>query len=88
MIFRSGAADICYSAGVPTGNFRGWGHRRYNTTRGCWNPVRRGLLKRPEDWKWSSFHECVFPAVAEARHQPPLRIDRVRIPADGPEFVS
>jgi len=46
------------------------------------NPLRRGLLKRPEDWKWSSVHEYVFPALPEARHQPPLRIDRVRIPAD------
>jgi len=46
------------------------------------NPLRRALVKRPEDWKWSSVHEYAFPAVPEARHQPPLRIDRVRIPAD------
>jgi putative transposase len=46
------------------------------------NPLRRGLVKRPEDWKWSSVHEYAFPALPEARHQPPLRIDRVRIPAD------
>jgi putative transposase len=46
------------------------------------NPLRRGLVKRPEDWKWSSLHEYAFPALPEARHQPPLRIDRVRIPAD------
>jgi putative transposase len=46
------------------------------------NPLRRGLVKRPEDWKWSSVHEYAFPAVPEARHEPPLRIDRVRIPAD------
>jgi putative transposase len=46
------------------------------------NPLRRGLVKRPEDWKWSSVHEYAFPALREARHQPPLRIDRVRIPAD------
>jgi hypothetical protein len=46
-----------------------------------WNPVRRGLVKGPEDWKWSSVHEYLFPAVPEARRQPPLRIDRVRISA-------
>jgi putative transposase len=46
------------------------------------NPLRRGLVKRPEDWKWSSVHEYAFPALPEARHLPPLRIDRVRIPAD------
>ena len=46
------------------------------------NPLRRGLLKRPEDWKWSSVREYAFPALPEARHQPPLRIDRVRIPSD------
>jgi hypothetical protein len=46
------------------------------------NPLRRGLVKRPEDWKWSSVHEYAFPARPQARHQPPLRIDRVRIPAD------
>jgi hypothetical protein len=27
-------------------------------------------------------HEYAFPAVPEARHQPPLRTDRLRIPAD------
>jgi putative transposase len=42
------------------------------------NPLRRGLVKRPEDWKWSSVHEYAFPPRPEARHQPPLRIDRVR----------
>jgi hypothetical protein len=47
-----------------------------------WNPLRRGLVKRPEDWKWSSVHEYAFAALPEARHQPPLRIDGVRIPAD------
>jgi putative transposase len=28
-----------------------------------WNPLRWGLLKRPEDWKWSSAHEYTFPAA-------------------------
>ena len=21
-----------------------------------WNPMKRGLVKRPEDWRWSSCH--------------------------------
>jgi len=46
------------------------------------NPVRRGLVARPEEWKWSSVQEYGFEKMADARHKPPLRIDRVRIPAD------
>jgi hypothetical protein len=46
------------------------------------NPLGRGLVKASEDWKWSSVHECAFPARPQARQQPPLRIDHVRIPAD------
>jgi len=46
------------------------------------NPLRRGLVKAPEDWKWSSVHEYAFPALPQARHETPLRIDRVGIPAD------
>jgi putative transposase len=47
-----------------------------------WNPVRRGLAARPEEWKWSSAHEYGFENMAGAQHNPPLRIDRVRIPVD------
>ncbi len=44
------------------------------------NPVRRGLVKRPEQWKWSSFPEyagadaaeqekrCGLPAAGRAGH--------------------
>jgi len=46
-----------------------------------WLP-RRALVERPEDWKWSSVHDYAFRALPEARRQPPLRVDRVRIPAD------
>ena len=21
-----------------------------------WNPMKRGLVRRPEDWRWSSYH--------------------------------
>jgi putative transposase len=47
-----------------------------------WNPVRRGLVARPEEWPWSSVREYGFEKMADARHVPALRIDRVRIPAD------
>jgi hypothetical protein len=47
-----------------------------------WNPVRRGLVARPEEWPWSSVREYGFEKMAAARHEPALRIDRVRIPVD------
>jgi putative transposase len=46
------------------------------------NPVRRGLVKRPEDWKWSSVHEYLLEQRAGTSGGLALRIDRVRIPAD------
>ncbi len=46
------------------------------------NPVRRGLVARPDEWRWSSVQEYAPPSMADPRHEPPLRIDRVRIPAD------
>ncbi len=55
------------------------------------NPVRRGLVEKPEDWKWSSIHEYV---ISETRAEesgkecrPPqsfvLVIDKVSLPTDG-----
>jgi putative transposase len=46
------------------------------------NPVRRGLVKRPEEWKWSSFPECAGVGAAEEQTRCGLTIDRVRLPAD------
>jgi putative transposase len=46
------------------------------------NPVQRGLVKRPGDWKWSSVHEHALQGVAHTWRGPRLRIDRVRIPAE------
>ena len=46
------------------------------------SPVRRGLVARPEGWKWSSVHEYGFEKMADAGHAAALRIDRVRIPAN------
>jgi putative transposase len=46
------------------------------------NPVRRGLVSHPEDWKWSSVHEYGPGEGASPFGNPALRIDRVRMPAD------
>jgi hypothetical protein len=40
------------------------------------------LVTRPEEWPWPSVSEYGFEEMADARHEPALRIDRVRIPAD------
>ena len=42
------------------------------------NPVRKGLVKQPEDWRWSSYNNFALDkAVVEAC---PIRIDYVRLP--------
>lgn len=46
------------------------------------NPVRGGLVKRAEDWKWSSVHEYGGMSAEEQERRCGLRIDRVRLPAD------
>jgi hypothetical protein len=46
------------------------------------NPVRRGLVKRHEQWKWSSFPECAGVDAAEQQSCCGLTIDRMRLPAD------
>ncbi len=46
------------------------------------NPVRRGLVKRPERWKWSSLAEYAGVDAAEQEKRRGLTIDRVRLPAD------
>jgi len=40
------------------------------------NPVKRGFVKKPEDWLWSSFHSYGGPGPI------PLRIDILDLPAD------
>jgi putative transposase len=40
------------------------------------NPVRRALVERPEQWKWSSVHSYL------GRHQAFLPIDRVQLPTN------
>jgi len=45
------------------------------------NPVRRGLVEQPEQWRWSSYCEYAGRDVAEQECQCGLKIDRVRLPA-------
>jgi putative transposase len=43
------------------------------------NPVRKGLAKRPEDWRWSSCNN--FALEKERVAACPIQIDYVRMPA-------
>ena len=47
------------------------------------NPVKRGLVKKPEDWKWSSMAEHAGVSAEEQERRCGLRIDRVPLPVDG-----
>jgi hypothetical protein len=40
------------------------------------------LVKRAEEWEWSSVHEYVGMSAEEQERRCGLRIDRVRLPAD------
>lgn len=42
------------------------------------NPVRRGLVKRPEDWRWSSYNNFALDKATVAAC--PIEIDYVRLP--------
>ncbi len=46
------------------------------------NPVRRGLVSRPEDWRWSSYPEYSGLAAQDQAERSGLAIDRARLPAD------
>jgi REP element-mobilizing transposase RayT len=46
------------------------------------NPVRAGLVRHPQDWRWSSFNEYGGMRPGEQLRRCALTIDRVRIPAD------
>ena len=43
------------------------------------NPVRRGLVKRPEDWRWSSYNNFALDKATVAAC--PIQIDYVSLPA-------
>jgi len=46
------------------------------------NPVKAGLVLKPEDWRWSSFNEYAGMSAEEQQRRCGLTIDRVRPPAD------
>jgi putative transposase len=46
------------------------------------NPVKAGLVPRPQDWRWSSVHEYSGVSAAEQRRHCGVTIDRVRMPSD------
>ncbi len=46
------------------------------------NPVRRGLVAKPEDWPWSSAREYSGSLEENATRHPLLPIDRVLLPSD------
>ena len=46
------------------------------------NPVKAGLVRRPQDWPWSSVNEYSGASAAEQDARCGLIIDRVRMPAE------
>jgi hypothetical protein len=42
------------------------------------NPVRKGLVKRPQDWRWSSYNNFALDKATIAAC--PIQIDYVRLP--------
>jgi len=46
------------------------------------NPVRAGLVSRPEDWWWSSCNEYAGMSAGEQNERCGLIVDRVRMPSD------
>jgi hypothetical protein len=46
------------------------------------NPVRAGLVSRPEDWQWSSYNEYAGMSAEGQYERCGLIADRVRMPSD------
>jgi len=46
------------------------------------NPVKPGLVRRAQDWRWSSVNEYAGVSAAEQEQVCGLRIDRVNMPSD------
>jgi putative transposase len=46
------------------------------------NPVRAGLVSRPEDWRWSSYNEYAGMSGEEQIERCGLIVDRLRMPSD------
>ena len=47
-----------------------------------WNPVKAGLVSRPEEWPWSSVHDYTGSAQRPVATPSGLAVDRVLLPAD------
>jgi putative transposase len=46
------------------------------------NPVKAGLVTRPEDWPWSSVRDDTGTIQAPAGAGSPIPVDRITLPAD------
>ncbi len=46
------------------------------------NPVKRALVAKPEEWKWSSIHDYTGTVREPAGTSNVLPIDRILLPAD------
>ena len=46
------------------------------------NPVQAGLVRRPEDWRWSSYGEYARMTAEEQKKRCGLIVGRVTIPSD------
>ena len=46
-----------------------------------WNPAKAGLVKRPQDWRWSSLHQYLRNETRTGT-MARLRIDAVELPMD------
>ena len=46
------------------------------------NPVKAGLVSRPEDWPWSSVHDYTGNLMDAPVNLSGLSVDRVLLPAD------
>jgi putative transposase len=47
-----------------------------------WNPVQAGLVRQPQDWRWSSVKEYSGMSAAEQKRRCGLIVDRLRLPSD------
>lgn len=46
------------------------------------NPVKAGLVLRPENWRWSSVHDDTGSVKGPAGPGSPIPVDRVLLPGD------
>jgi hypothetical protein len=46
------------------------------------NPVKAGLVRRPDNWKWSSMHDYTGTVRAPAGAGSPIPVDRISLPTD------